>query len=175
MVNVRAVQLLTIPYRIVYASRNWVDTLFTATNLSGTYLSTFSHVFQPRIIKQCSKACTSHPSPRPFMSSVSHCALQHMSTRSHRANSVPQIPVTLLTSLPWQTRHHSGLKWCYVLDNDMLYNGNMASPQCPVLLTTPMPLFNPERRALVDILKNKGVEWKRYRFQGFYHPVNSSV
>lgn len=87
--------------------------------------------------------CITHPSPRPFMSSVSHCALQH--TYTHRAHSIPQTPATLLTLLPWQTTHYSGLKWCYVLDNDMLYNGNMFCPQCPVLLTTPKALLKCER------------------------------
>lgn len=128
-------------YLIVYTSRNCAETLFTDIALNGTYLSTFSHVFQPQIIKHCSKACISHPSLRPFMSSVSHCALQHTSTHSHSANSIPQTPATLLTLLPWQTTHHSGLKWCYVLDNDTLYNGNMFCPQCQILLKTPMPLF----------------------------------
>lgn len=82
------------------------------------------------------------------MSSVSHCALQHTYTHAHRANSIPQTLATPLMSLPWQTTHHSGLKWCYVLNDDMLYNGNMVSPQCPVLLTRPMPLFNSVRGIL---------------------------
>lgn len=134
-------KLLLVLHLIVYNSRNCGDTLFTDADLNSTDSSHFSHVFQPWIIKQSSKTSMLYPSPHPFMSSVSRCALQHTYTHSHRANSIPQTPATLLTLLPWQTTHHSGLKWCYVLNNDMLYNGNMVSQQCPVLLTTPTPLF----------------------------------